>query len=219
MDIDKSQDAGSAPEENAGSKSEGSAQEKKDFVKYESFDKLVGQLKRQKEMNEQLNQKVQEFELEKRRIEESKLAEQGEYKKLLEMRTSEISQLSEQLESERRNSELANKTLIDAQKLQAVYEELPGRVRNPSYMQFIDLDQVAYDPETGRIDRESAKLAANYFAEEHSALIDTSHIGRLPGNSAKPSVPLKDRYKDMPLSEMRKNVADAVRQARQEQGI
>lgn len=218
-EVNTTQDTGSAPGQDAGSADQGLNQGQKDSVKYETFDKLVGQLKKTKELNENLSQRLDAFETEKRQLEETKLAEQGEYKKLLEMRTAEIKELQNSVVTERSEKEVANRTLNDAQKLQAVYEELPGKIKHQRYMQFIDLDKVAINPETGDVDRESAKLTANLFAEEHTALIDTTHVGRLPGNPASTNQPISKRFRELPLKDMRANMAQAVQEAKKELGL
>lgn len=219
MERKESQDTGSAPD-NVGNESQGSNQNENDGkVDYKSFDKLVGQLKKQKELNDQLSTRVNAFETEKKQIEESKLVDQGEYKKLLELKARENATLTEQLNGATSQVENANKTLIDAQKLQAVYEQLPGKIKNPKYMNFIDLDGVAYNPETREVDLESAKMTANAFVDSHKELIDTSHVGRLPHGSTSTGQPLLKTYKDLPLTDMRGKIGEAVRQAKLEQGL
>lgn len=219
MPLDNSQAAGSAPDPSVGNTDPGSTQKKGDTVSYDSFDKLVGQLKKSKENVDMLTKQVTDFESEKKRIEEGKLAEQGEFKKLLEMRETEIGTLRESLNLEKDKSNVASKTLVDAQKLQAVYEELPGRIKNSKYMQFIDLEGVAYNPDTGQVDRESAKLSANKFAEDHVSLIDTSHIGKLPSDSSSTGQPISSTFKSLSLKEMRANLSTAVKQRKTELGI
>jgi predicted nuclease with TOPRIM domain len=209
MEINNSQGAGSTPDTSGGIANLDLNRSKDEIIKFESFDKLVGQLKRSKELNEELNNKIGTFESEKKEIEEAKLAEQGEFKKLLELRATEMDTLREELKTEKTGRNKADKTLIDAQKLQAVFEELPGRLKNPEYMQFIDLEKVAYNPETGDVDRESAKLSANKFADKHSFLIDTSHVGQLPSNSSSVNTPLTtEMFKTLSVSERRKRLSE-----------
>jgi len=55
--------------------------------------------------------------------------------------------------------------------------------------------------------------------DEHSYAVDTSHIGRLPGNASSQTQSLSHTFKDLPLKDMRNNIAEAVRLAKKEKGI
>lgn len=219
MENSNSQVAGSAPEQEASSPAQVSNQRENDSVDYKTFATLLGQVKKTKAYNEELVQKVQTYESERKNIEEVKLAEQGEYKKLLEMRNAEIESLNRKVEDEAQAKNIANKTLIDAQKLQAVYEELPGRLDKPEFNTFIDLNSVAYNPDTGDVDMESAKMVANKFMDRYGKLVDTGKPRGLPGTASSTTTPLPQTFKELPLNGMRANLPEAVRQAKQELGL
>lgn len=220
MDSNDSQNVGNVPNGSVGNDHQGLLDVKKgEPVAYESFSKLLGQLKKMAEEKEQLSGQILAFETEKHALEEAELAKQGEYKKLLDMRSSEINVLKEQLKNEINQKELASRTLVDAQKLQAVYDELPGKLIKSEYADRINLDTVAFDPETGEVDVESAKVAANEFSKRYSELIDTSFFQGLPSNASSKGISLKQDFKSLPLGEMRGKISQAVKQKRKELGV
>ena len=55
--------------------------------------------------------------------------------------------------------------------------------------------------------------------DEFSYAVDTSHIGRLPGNASETTKSLSHTFKDLPLKDMRNNISEAVRLAKIEKGI
>lgn len=187
-------------------------QVKKDQVDYASFNKVLGQYKKAKSVNEELQSELENYKKAEQEIKEKKLADQGEYNKLLELKEQKLKELTDQLENAQAEKQTASETLINAQKLGAVYEKLPGKLKNNKFMQFIDIDSVVRNPETGEIDAESASVVANQFMEEFDYAVDTSHVGRIRGTASSTTTPLHKSFKELPLKDMRKNVAEAVRQ-------
>lgn len=192
---------------------------KEDFVKYESFEKLLGQHKNSKAEAERLQSELASLKAQEQERKERELAEKGEWKKLVELRDNEVKTLQQRIAEVENEKNHAHGTLIDAHKLQAVCDKLPGRVKNPKYLQWINLDEVAFNPDTREIDEASVQLAVNAFMEEHKDLVDTSHVGRLPADYARTATPLHKRFSDLPLNEMRKNIKLAVTSAKNEKGI
>ena len=188
-------------------------------VNYGSFNKLVGQVKKTKELNQQLNERLAQFDRLEQQREETKLADKVEYQKLIDLKEQKINELASKLESSQGETLDANNTLTNAKKLSAVYEKLPGKLRNNKFLEWIDVDSIVMNPENGDIDAESASLVANKFMDEFGYAVDTSHIGRLPGNASSQTQALNHTFKDLPLKDMRKNMAEAVRLARKEKGI
>jgi len=190
------------------------------IIDYKTYEKLLNRHKKTEEINGQLSKQVQTFQDERKAQEESKLVEQGEYKKLLDLREAEVNEWKQKFSAVDEEKKSVYNTLNDAQKLQAVYDKLPGRLKNQKYMSFIDLESVAFNPETSEIDSQSVDLVVNSFMEEHKDLVDTSHVGRLPGNApGQTTTPIHKRFADLPLKEMRANMANAVKQKKQELGV
>lgn len=182
--------------DNANAGSEGA----KESVAFESYQKLLDQHKKSKETQKELAEKLKAYEDEKRIQEESKLKEQGEYKKIVEARDAENKKLKEDLD-------LFKKSLYDGAKLQAVLEKLPGKVRNKSYLGFIDIDKVAIDPETNAIDEKTVEDVASIFVKEHSHLLEISNGKSLPTDSANGSRKLSyDEWLKLPLKEKKEKL-------------
>jgi hypothetical protein len=213
-------DAATEPSSDGTFQAENGKKAENRIIDYKTYDKVINRLKKTEETNIELVDKISAFESDRKNREESKLAEQGEYKKLLELRQAENDKMQTRLVEAEAEKDSAYKTLTDAQKYQAVYEKLPGKLKNNKSMGFIEIESIALNPETNEIDTQSVDLVVNSFMEEHKDLVDTSHVGRLPGNAPDNSTtPLHKRFKDLPLAEMRKNMANAVKQRKHELGV
>lgn len=191
----------------------------KTTVDYGSYNKAVGQYKKAKEINQQLQDKLSNYEKAEMQREEKRLTDQGEYQKLIELKDGKIGELVKMLETVEGEKQHVSNTLVNAKKMSAVYDKLPGRLKNDKYMEFVDIESVAINPDTGDIDLESVAVVANKFMDEHAALVDISHIGRLKGTASQTTMPLHKSYRELPLKDMRKNMADAVRAAKNDKGL
>lgn len=178
--------------------------EGKNVVSFETYSKLLDQHKKTKEKEREYADKVKLYEDEKKKVEESKLKEQGEYKKLLDNRESEIKKLQEDNDNFKR-------AVYDGAKLQAVLEKLPGKIKKKEYLNFIDIEKIAIDPETNIIDEKTVQDVASLFVKEHSSLIEVSGKNPLPNDSGKPGSTLK--YEDwvkLPLKEKKDRLKEVV---------
>jgi len=206
--------------DNAGSKDqENSNKDIKQTVSWESHDKLLGQHKKTKGEIAELTKKLNSFEKAQKDAEENKLAESGEYQKLLELKQVEVETLISEAEVAKTEVRKVNQHLIDAQKLQAVYDRLPGKIKNNKYLNFIDLENVVINPDTGDVDEQSASTVANSFMKEYAELVDTSHVGKLPGNAAGGSGNLQEEFKNLSLTDMNKNLKSRVQEAKRKAGV
>jgi len=229
MDVEIKKDVSNAPEDTVSN----SAQSKENQnipktldvdgesmpINHKSFEKVVGQYKKAKATKAEMQDQIDSYQKKEREREEHQLAEKGEYSKLLELKEKEILELNGKLTTTSEEKDNAHRTLVDAQKMDAVFNKLPGRLKNNKYMSFVDIDNVVINPDTGDIDEKSAAAVANQFMESHSELVDTSHVGGFYGKSSAPNTSPSSTYKDLPLKEMRLNIAAAVRAAKQEKGI
>jgi Skp family chaperone for outer membrane proteins len=185
----------------------------------ESRNRLLKQFKDTKAENDLLRSELNQFKTEKQKQEEALLTKKGEFEKLNQIRQQEIDRLkAEKEEVEKMKSESDN-ALKDTWKLQAFYDKLPGKIKKREFLQFVDLNEIVFDSETGSVDPQSVDLAVNGFMENYSDLVDTSHVGRLPADHAKNGKLTGVDFKNMPLKEMRKNLPDAVKAARLKLGI
>lgn len=181
---------------------------KKDVVSYETHTKLLDEKKSLKARNEELANKLAEFERSKEETERKKLEEQGEYKKLLEAERKQKEELASRLTG-------IETTMIEHAKRSAVLKNIKGSVME-KYQSFIDVSKVAYDPETGEVDATTAKMVADEFQKEHKVLISSSTIPGMPPQDApkggdtkmtpaqwralKSSKEMKEKFKDVDWS-------------------
>jgi hypothetical protein len=137
-------------------------------VAYESYQKAIDEAKKAKA-------KAAEYERAQRAREEEELKKQGEYKKLLEQRESEL--------NEARTARQALESKIsDSRKLNAFLGSVTGDVPK-QYWSLIDLDTIAVDPETGMPDEASVKKAAADFEKQYSDVVKKPTKGKLPNDA------------------------------------
>jgi hypothetical protein len=137
-------------------------------VAYESYQKALDEAKAAKK-------KVAEFERAKREADESKLKQDGEWKKLLEQREIELKETREKLSAK-------DKMIEDNRKMAAFLDSVTGEVPK-QYWSLIDLDQIAVDPETGRPDEASVKKVASVFEKQFAEVIKKPSTSKLPNDA------------------------------------
>ena len=204
-----------------------SSKEKKDVVDYASFQKAVAQKKAVQARAEAAEAKLKELDDKLNALENAKLSEQdlklkaaGEWQKVIESRDAQINELKNKYDETLGKYEQTNKTLDDAVKLNAVYSKLPGKLKNPKYAGFIELEKIAINPETGDVDSSTVDDVVNSFCKEHRELLDTKNFKGLPGDAARSSQILTvDAFRQRPLAEMKKSLPEAVRAEKLRLGI
>ena len=171
-------------------------------VDYKSYSRVVGTNKKLQSQVKDIQQKLEAFEQKERELEEKRLSEQGEFKKLLEL------ERKKRLEEEGKRAQY-QKDLLDAHKLNAVKEKLPGKIKRNEYYGFIDVDKIAIDPETGVIDESSIAEVVNSFVEQHGSLIERQGSAGLPQNAAKDGGSISyEQWKELPLKEKKARMKD-----------
>lgn len=148
------------------------ADKKQDKVSYDTYQRVLAEAKAAKE-------KVKNYESVLKEQEEAKLKAQNEWKTLAEAKEKEAIEYRSKFEE-------LNHTLVDAVKLQAFQKHLGGKIKNEQYFQFVNTDEIAYNPETKRVDEESAKKAASEFLKAHSSLVEFK-VAKLPNEASKAS--------------------------------
>lgn len=165
-------------------------QGKDDKVAYDSYRKAVSEKKKAQAYAAEMEARLKEFEQNQRASEEAKLKEEGDLKKLLDLRNQDLERLKEQ------NTQLANagesykKQIDDTWKLQAFFEKLPGTIDNNEYLNFVDIDGIVFkDPETREIDPSSVENTVAKFMEKHGRLVDIRNKKSLPSDAPKSVAP------------------------------
>lgn len=174
----------------------------KDPVKYETYQRVLRQHKTDLEKLKRLD----ELETKEKERSDNKLKADGENEKRIAARDTEISDLKTKLTDRER-------TLTDGVKLQAFLDKLPGKVKNRAYLQFVDLDTIAMDPETGSIDTATLDQAVNGYVKEHGDLIQRNNTATLPTDAAAPAggeISYKE-WLGLPLKEKRAKMAQVAK--------
>lgn len=169
--------------------------EEKQTVAYESYQKVLGEKKA-------IQARLREIEENQRLAEEQRLAEQGDYKTMVENKEQQLKALQEQLNGIRNERDLYSKDLSDTWKLQAFYKELPGQIKKSEYINFVDLDSIVFDPETKSVDESTVKSAVSNFMENYPDLVKQKTFKNLPPNAPKGSVNKKS-LNSMSMDEQR----------------
>jgi small-conductance mechanosensitive channel len=144
--------------------------EKPSTVTRDAYEKAVSEAKKAKERLAQL-----ESDAKKRTEEELKAKE--DYKKLWESTKAEADDWKTKYSG-------LNSSVQESRKLNAVLGKLPGKVAS-EYWGLVELDKIAADPETGRVDDASVARYVKEFEQKHARLIDKPQGGKLPGDAAK----------------------------------
>ena len=149
-------------------------------VAYETHKKVLAQRKRDQEENRALKERLDKFEAAERAKQQKELESKGEYEKILAERDNKIKQLLESQEEDKRRR-------VNNEKESAFIQSLPGKLKNPAYLQFMDKESIAIDPETGRVDQGTLKSVVDKFLKEHGSLLESkpnsapvSNFGKAP---------------------------------------
>lgn len=176
------------------------AQASKDSVQYDTYKKVLGEKKRMQEQFTKAQEELEQMRAAQKQAEEAKLAENQEYKKLLELRTQELEKTNSELKSMRQSH-------TNAQKLDAFLSALGGKV-DKKYWGLIDIDRVVTDPETGGVDEMSVTKLVEDFRAEHGRLIDTQQSKKLPNEYPKVTNP--GGFESKSLAEQQREIAELL---------
>lgn len=194
---------GDLPQDNQGSaggdNKGGSGKE----LSYETYQRTVAEAKKLRQEREEMARKLEAFEAEKRELEEKKLVEKGEIQKVLE------AERKRREEAEKKLNE-REKTLLDAHKLAAFREKLPGRLASNEYYSFVDVDAIAVDPSTGELDENTLKSVVDSFVAKHGRLLEVDRR-KLPSDAPTQSKKLTyEEWLKLPPKERVARMGEAV---------
>jgi hypothetical protein len=167
------------------SQSNGVAPEPKtsDVVKYETYKRVLSEAK-------MLKEKVREYETTLQQTQEQKLKEQNEWKALAEQYKAKLDQTSNVLQEQERS-------IVNGLKYHEFEKHLGGKLKNQDYATFVDFDRIVLNPETKKVDEDSAKAVAADFVKRHSSLVEFAGQGRLPNDAPKGFSPGEKSVSDM----------------------
>lgn len=183
--------------------------EEKSSVAYESYMKALGEKKAAQERLKEMEARLSDFENAQREAEERKLNEKGEFKKIVELREAEIAKLKDELNSVAKERDSYRGNLTDTYKLQSFYDKLPGKIKRQEFLNFVDLDSIVLDPETGSVDSQSVDNVVSSFMENYGDLVETNKFGGLPGDAprGKKSLTVKE-WQKLPLNEKKQRMGE-----------
>lgn len=148
-------------------------------VSYETHKKLLAQRKADQEKIKNLQLQFEETQKalnlikdKEREVMEEKAKGNGDFKALLENRENEIKTLQEQLNSFKSEKESLENSFIDMVKLSAFNEALGGKIKHKKFYSLVELDKIAIDPETKRVDSSTLKDYVKNFTTEFKDIIE-----------------------------------------------
>lgn len=169
--------------------------ETSETVSYDTHKRTLAQRAKLKEERDALNAELEKFRQAEREREEAKLKEQGEYKKLLEAKEERIRQLEG-------NTREYEQRFVNAHKLNAFKEALGAGLRKPEYYDFVELEKIVIDPDTGLVDHDSLAPVVDDFRTKYDELVDRGARSKELPNQAPPTevdmkeeLSLKDQLK------------------------
>ena len=204
-------------------------------VDYASFQKSVDQEKglrkrvqenatlmlEQANINKELQAKLDGIKATENEIADKKMREKGQWDKLLDAKVQEVEKYKSERDQATEAFTEAEKLIYNSAKLKAVEDMLPGKFKNPAYSQFIDVESVAMNPETGEIDMETVKAVTDNFLTEHKDLLDTKTFKGLPGSAAGMGGTgnAAEKFKNADLKDMRALGVQAIIARKKQLGI
>lgn len=204
---DKTKDSDVSDDKSKDDSSDGIG-DKKDVVDYATHKKLLDQRKSDQNKLRELETKLADFDKKQKDLEESEAKSKGDWKTLVEARDAKIAELS------KLNQDLSGELtgvkgqITDAKKLSAFEKKLGGKLKQEEYYEFVDLDKIAVDPETGKIDDASLAAYTNDFSTKFKDLISFGK-GKLPDEAGKRAGQLTyEEWLKLPVAEKRARMKD-----------
>jgi len=158
-----------APQENS-VQSENKPESKADKVAYETYSRVLSEAKKLKE-------KLKSYEDEQQKAQEAKLVDEKQYKTLAE-------NYKLQLETEKQAKAELLDQVTNGIKYDAFRRHLPGELVSDDFIDKLPLDKIIIDPDTKKINEESATMAANEFYKKHPYLVKTQQA-KMPNAAPK----------------------------------
>lgn len=157
----------------SGTDDQGSADDQKNSVNYDTYSRTLSQVKQGKVRQKELEEENAALRAEKEAENKARLEEDNKYKELWEASETKAKEAQAQAQSLQEAQTRATKRAAVAQHI--------GEVSNPEYLNFIDLSKVDLD------DSESIKAEADRFKATHPTLLKqaptNTHTSAAPGNA------------------------------------
>lgn len=166
---------------------DGIGDESKDVVSHASFKKLLDQRKADQEKLRKAQEELDSFKAKEKELEEKKLAEQGNWKALLEAREAKLKESEEKINLLSDSLKTYETKVSNAIKLDAFERAIGGKLKNKVYYDTVFApEKIALNPETGEVDDASVKEYATFFVNNFKETIEFKGA-KLPNDAAKTS--------------------------------
>ena len=146
----------------------------KDVVTYETHRKLLGEKKRVQDEYTTLQRQLEEYQSEKTQREEKELKDKDEWKKLVDIREKENTELKTRLAQYEKNT-------VDARKLDAVLKTLNVDVKS-QYWNLVDVDKIVIDPSNNEVDEMSVTKYVEEFRNIYPEILAVKGKAPQPTN-------------------------------------
>ena len=192
-------DGGSHSNEQGSDNDSQASGDSKDFVKYDSYRKLLGEKKKRDEQLRSALEKLESFEAAQKEREETELKEQNKWKDLVSLRDEENSKLKNQLATFQQRQ-------IESLKLDAFLSTIESKV-DRKYWGLVDLESIKVNPETHEVDDMSVSQVVETFRKEYPEVLLQKPAGKLPNDAAKSDGVMNTDTSKLPPKERRKALA------------
>lgn len=139
--------------------------EKKNQVSYETYLKVLAEAKKAKDENKAFK------EAENLRKEQG-LKDQAQWETLYKT-------TAQQAEEYKVKAQQLEESINNGMKINAFERALGGKISSPDYYTLIPFDKIAMNPETKKVDEDSAKVVAGEFLKNHHRLVEFQS-GKMP---------------------------------------
>lgn len=146
-----------------------------DVVKYETYRKVLSEKKRRDEEVRTLREKVEEFERSQKEAQEKTLEEQNKWKEIADLRTKELQETQNKLQT-------LTQSQREAMKLDSFLSSL-GTQLPKQYWGLVNLDEIKLNPETNEVDDMSVTSAIEHFRNSYPEILQSRSSATTPAKA------------------------------------
>jgi galactokinase len=150
--------------------------QRKDVVKYETYQKVLSEKKKRDEMLSEYQQRLEELETANKQREEDELKKKENFKQLLEVREKELGEIKNQLTQFKEQSVLTKKA-------QAFLQSVGG-LKKQEYLELVDFSKIPIDDD-GQVDQVALESYRDEWKSKFPETLNDSHAKKVPNTSPK----------------------------------
>ena len=177
----------------------------KQTVSFATYDKSMKALAKSREREKELEEKYNAVELDRKTKEDAKLHEQGEFKKLLEQREKELTDMKSKLT-------LKEEQEATSRKLNAFLGKLGGKLVSNDFLTFVDVEKIVINPATNEVDESSITAEVSRYVAKYPTTVNFGKHGSLPADAPGPTNSINyDQWLKLPVKEKRKQLTNMIK--------